>query len=155
MINLPRHWFSEPLYKTIKKQIRLATALTRRKELVMKMAMPREIFEDFLSGLGENGAEGLVRDPVTQKLVPTTTTAKLFTYKYVIRRGSVNDKLFRLQALRGPPPPTLPRRSGLGPSAAADWRGGLPRGRVDSSEEDRRPESPASTCSSDRAGGSR
>ena len=62
-LSLPKIWFRGPLDKALKKLIRPATATTRRKEIVIKMNMPRDIFEDMMSNLSEGDAEGLKYDP--------------------------------------------------------------------------------------------
>ena len=97
--SVPTSWFRDPLDQAIRKLVRPSTMLTRRKELTILKELPREVFEDFMSTLSEGDAEGLARDLVTQKLVPTTTTAALHHFKYVIKRWSVSDKLFHLESL--------------------------------------------------------
>ena len=72
------------------------------------MAMPREIFEELMSELVEGDAEGLLRDAATQQLGPTSTTAALHHWKYTIKRGSVLDRLFRLQTM-DPTPSAAPQ----------------------------------------------
>ena len=74
----------------------------------MRMAMPREIFEELMSELVEGDAEGLLRDAATQQLGPTSTTAALHHWKYTIKRGSVLDRLFRLQTM-DPTPSAAPQ----------------------------------------------
>ena len=108
---MPKIWFRGPLDKALKKLIRPATATTRRKENVIKMNMPRDIFEDMMSNLSEGDAEDLRYDPVTLKLVPTTTTATLRRFEYTIKKGSVSDRLFNLDSLDAPPPPPKRRKT--------------------------------------------
>ena len=67
------------------------------------MSMPREIFEDFVSPLQETDAEGLRRAP-DGSLLPTSSTQALKRYKYTVKKGSVIDKLFKLQELDPDPP---------------------------------------------------
>ena len=105
--SLPLSWFRDPLDAKIKKLIRPSTALTRRKELVIEMRVPREVFEDFMSPLTESDAAGLTRDATTQQLVPTRPLTSLRRFKYDIRKGSVSDRLFHLDTL-DPPDPTRP-----------------------------------------------
>jgi hypothetical protein len=105
--SLPLRWFRDPLDAALKKVIRPATALTRRKEIVLKMKMPRDVFEDFMSPLTENDAEGLEREPATNRLQPTRVTGTLNHFKYTIKKGSVSDRLFQLDAL-DPPLPAKP-----------------------------------------------
>jgi hypothetical protein len=93
----PTSWFRDPLDAAIKNAVKPATMLTRRKEISIKMQLPRSVFEDFLSPLTEGDAEGLKRDEATGLLIPTKVTAAVRTYKYLIKRGSVSDRLFHLQ----------------------------------------------------------
>jgi len=74
------------------------------------MNMPLEVFEEFLSPLQETDAEGLRRTP-DNSLIPTSTTSALRKYTYTVRRGSVTDRLFQLDALDPPVPP--PKESSL------------------------------------------
>ena len=64
-----------PLWKTLKKLVRPAVATTRRKELVVKMSMPRECFDEFMAPLMPADAEGIEREASTGRLLPTKTTA--------------------------------------------------------------------------------
>ena len=121
-VSLPISWFRDPLDEAIKKVVRPSTALTRRKELVIKMKVPREVFEDFMSPLqpADCGTvanhKGLSRDPVTNKLVPTKTTSALHHFKYEIERGGVSNRLFHLQTLDPPTPkPPKPRMPVVAP----------------------------------------
>ena len=66
-----------PLMLAIKKVIRPATALTRRKEITIKMAVPREIFEELMEPMMDGDLANLVRDEVTGKLLPTSTAIAL------------------------------------------------------------------------------
>lgn len=81
--------------------------MRRRKMIVIKMLMPRSIFEAFLSPLKETDAEGLRRAP-DNSLLPTSRTSALNKYKYLLRKGSVIDRLFRLQELDPEPPEPKP-----------------------------------------------
>ena len=74
--------------------VRPATAVTRRKQLVVKQRMPREAFEAIFSMLAEGDAVGVKRDPITQMLVPTSTTGGLNKFDFMIKRGVVTDKIF-------------------------------------------------------------
>ena len=108
LASTPISWFLNPLKKTIKKLVRPAVAHTRRKELEIKVAMPREAFEEFLSPLQPADAAGLTRDSITGLLEPTETTDTLRKWRFAIRKGSVSDRLFHLDTLDPPPPPTRP-----------------------------------------------
>ena len=85
--------------------IRPATAVTRRKEITVKMNVPREIFDDLMSELKEGDADGLVRDSDTGSLVPTKITASLKRFEYTIKSGYLNDRLFKLNLLNPSPRP--------------------------------------------------
>ena len=100
----PTKWFRDPLDKAIKKLVRPSTAERRRKFLVIKHALPLQVFEDFLSPLQAIDVEGLRRAP-DNSLIPTSQTSTLRKYTYILKKGSVIDKLFRLQEL-DPEPPT-------------------------------------------------
>ena len=66
---------------------------------MIKMSLPREVFEDFLQPLQEDDdAEGLERDS-QGSLIPTDKTKILIKHTYTIKKGSVIDKLFRPQEL--------------------------------------------------------
>jgi len=94
----PTRWFRDPLDKAIKKLVRPSTALTRRKTVCIKMSMPREVFEEFMAPLTADDAEGLRRGP-DGSLLPTSKTSALNKYSYILKRGSVTDKLFCLEKL--------------------------------------------------------
>lgn len=91
-----------PLDKAIQKLVRPSVAHTRRKELAIKTSLPLEVFEDFLSPLAPGDAEGLKRDS-NDRLIPTSTTSSVRHYKYLIKKGSVSDRLFQLQTLDAEP----------------------------------------------------
>ena len=86
--------------------MRPATALRRRKEIKVNVSLPRKVFEDFMSPLTPEDAEGLERDPATGWLLPTKTTATLRKFRYSIKRGSVSDRLFHLEDMDPPPKPS-------------------------------------------------
>ena len=116
LTSCPTRWFRDPLDKAIKKLVRPSTALTRRKEITIKMSMPREVFEDFVAPLTEDDVEGMQRRP-DGSLIPTSKTSALYKYKYTLKRGSVTDKLFRLQELDPelpPPKKSLPEVEHIG-----------------------------------------
>ena len=97
MTSVPFSWFRAPLDAAIRKVIRPAVAHTRRKMIDIKMSMPLEIFEDFLSPLTPEMVKGLERNEVTGNLVPTKTTAAVDRFEYTISKGSVSDRLFRFE----------------------------------------------------------
>ena len=120
LTSCPTSWFRDPLDAAIKKLIRPSTALTRRKELEIKLQIPRDVFEDWISPLAESDAWSLTWDSVQKKLVqssdtglkrdsqghllPTRSSAAARRFEYVMKKGSVSDRLFHLQDLDPPPP---------------------------------------------------
>ena len=107
-LSLPLQWFRDPLYAAIKKFVRPATSTTRRSEIRIRMACPIEVFEELMAELAEGDCKGLRRDPASQKLVPTRVTESLNHFQFEVRRGSVTDRLFKLQTLDPPPPRQRP-----------------------------------------------
>ena len=108
MTSLPVSWFRGPWDLLLKNAVKPATMLTRRKEIEVSMRMPREVFEEWLSPLTADDAAGLKRDEASGALIPTKSTAAVRTFKYLIRRGSVSDRLFHLQTFDPSPPPPPP-----------------------------------------------
>ena len=109
---MPSSWFLDPFWAKIRKMVRPSTCLTRRKELMVEMSMPRETFEEIMAPVKEGEVEDLKRDPETNLLIPTsdsTTTLNKFTY--MIRRGGVSDRLFNLGTLdpAAPEPRSTPK----------------------------------------------
>ena len=74
------------------------------------MSLPLVVFEDFVAPLAEGDADGLKRNSNNQ-LIPSSTTSSVRHYKYLIKKGSVSDRLFHLQDLD--PEPPEPRRSSV------------------------------------------
>ena len=109
-ISCPTSWWTRPFHTSLKKLIRPATANRRRKELTIKMQMPREVFEEIVAPLTTDDVAGLERDE-SGHLVPTRTTAAVNYYEYSIRKGSVSDRLFHLDALDPPPKPSRKRKA--------------------------------------------
>ncbi|KAL1522203.1 hypothetical protein AB1Y20_021841 [Prymnesium parvum] len=73
----------------------------QRKEICIKMKIPREVFEEILSPLQNGDAEGLewVEGDIGEKhLKPTSTTQSLNHFKYTLRKGSVIDKIWDVGA---------------------------------------------------------
>jgi hypothetical protein len=100
-VSLPSSWFRAPLDKAIRKLVRPSVAHTRRKMLTIKMAMPREIFEEFLEPLQEEDGTGLVRTD-EGRLIPVNAAKKSSSvnrYVCTINKGSVSDRLFHLNTM--------------------------------------------------------
>ena len=106
LTSCPTSWWTKPFFAAVKKLVRPATANRRRKQLIIKMQMPREVFEEIMSPLTTDDCSALKRDAAGH-LEPTRTTAALNYFTYEIRKGSVSDRLFALHALDPPskPPP--------------------------------------------------
>ena len=94
---------------SIKLVVRLATAVTRRKELEVCHPLPRTLFEELMAPLKEGDTtEPLKRDAATGWLLPTKVTSALRKYTFTIRKGSVADRFFHLHSLDAPPPLSTP-----------------------------------------------
>ena len=52
-VSLPSSWFLDPFWAKIRKMVRPSTCLTRRKELMVEMSMPREPFEEIMAPVKE------------------------------------------------------------------------------------------------------
>ena len=96
-IPIPLDWFYKPLRATMAKLIRPCTSLTRRKQLTIKVDLPRQAFEKLMQPLGESDVEGLTR--TAGQLEPTKKTTSLLHFKYKVAKGSVSSKLWRLDEL--------------------------------------------------------
>lgn len=112
----------------MRKLTRPCTSLTRRKQLRIKVPMPRQGFEKLMQPIAEGEIEGLRRS--AGQLEPTTAvkaSSSVMHFKYIIRKGSVSNKLWRLEDLdrrpavsgRGRPPKgpriePIPYKRGLG-----------------------------------------
>ena len=105
IIRLPKAWFLDPLRQSMRTLVRPCTGLTRRKQLTIKAQLPARCFQEVMQPLQEGAAELVERDS-SGNLRPTKQTAGMRTYKYVVRRGSLHDKIFALQDFekRGPRP---------------------------------------------------
>ena len=77
----PSSWFLNLLHKKIKGVVRPCTALTRCKEIVLTMSLPRDCVETFMSPLTETDSEGLKRDATTAQFKPTSKTSPLLKFE--------------------------------------------------------------------------
>ena len=94
-VSLPLSWYIDPFYKTIRTIVRPATAITRCKEITIKMKMPREAFEEIFKELAVGDAVRVDRDASTGWLTPTSpASSRINLFDFMIKRGSVTDKLF-------------------------------------------------------------
>ena len=122
MISVPASWFTRPLQKSIAQAINPPTALTRRKDHNIRMPLPLELFEEFMAPLAEGDVNGLQR--LDGALLPTKTTKAIKKFEYLVRKGSLSDRLFR-QEEHAPSRGAGCARLRL--SAAEERRGGLPQ----------------------------
>jgi hypothetical protein len=106
----PTSWWLKPFWAALKKLVRPATANRRRKELIIKMQMPREVFVEILSPLTTEDCKELQRDG-DGHLKPTKVTGALNYFHYSIKKGSVTDKLFAFDSLDPPPKPPPKRKA--------------------------------------------
>ena len=132
MVTVPASYFTAPLAKSIAKSIAAPTALTRRKEMVVSAPLPLELFEELMAPLMEGDAEGLVREGGSLK--PTKSTSATHRWVYVVKRGSVSNRLFCLEQSnpKQKASSTAQRARGVGCarvrlSVAEQRRGGLPQ----------------------------
>ena len=111
LIQVPAAWFEIPFEKALKKSIRPPTAQTRRKEITLKMVFPRVLFEELMASLSERDVPEITRtEGPNPQLIPTKTTAATRWFTYLVRKGSVSDKLFRFHERD----PASPARRGTG-----------------------------------------
>ena len=121
-MSLPKKWFTEPLRSSMRKLVRPCTSLTRRKQLQIKLSMPRAAFEDLLQGLPmmdePNGVDGLQRD-AQQMLIPTRSSRQLLRFNYTLSRPSHLERAWRLQDFDGRDPNSRARSGRRRPQRAA------------------------------------
>ena len=101
MITLPKNWFKLELYKKLRQLVRGPISRTRRRMAMVKMRLPRGIFEDMMSNMKEQDTEGLSWiDGVVQ---PTKKTSSADQFNFVVMRPMAVDRLFSLETadLRG------------------------------------------------------
>ena len=90
------------------------------------MVFPRVLFEELMAPLSETDVSTIERtEGTTPSLIPTKTTAATRWFTYLVRKGSVSDKLFRFHERD----PASPARRGNGCARArlseADRRRGV------------------------------
>ena len=104
--------------------MRPPTALTRRKQLTIKERIPFRVFEQLLANLEPADVKGLVRSDPGGRLVPTKVTPRLRRFEYVINKGSVLEKFFKLDAIDRQPDGPKPGRWRRGLGCCRLWLGG-------------------------------
>jgi hypothetical protein len=70
LASVPTSWYIDPYKQSLRTLVRPCTATTRRKELTIKVPMPREAFEEIMAPLQEGDAQGVLRDD-SGRLKPT------------------------------------------------------------------------------------
>ena len=97
-IQVPKHWFADPLNHALKTVVRPPTKLSRRKELTIEIKLPLPIFIDLMKPM-DNGdmAEFEWEDEKKEALKPTTDKKSNTEYKYTIAKPEKVDKCWRLQ----------------------------------------------------------
>ena len=95
-IGMPLCWFMDPFWAALKKKIRPATSLTRRKQITLHFPMPLEGFEELLSALPDGCTPGLLRG-VDGSLEPTKRSAASQVYHYLLQKASLIDKVFTME----------------------------------------------------------
>ena len=88
MISVPAAWFEIPFEKMLKKSIRPPTALTRRKEITLRLVFPRVLFEELMAPLSEADVNSIARTTGDNPaLVPTKKTTSTNWFQYLVRKG--------------------------------------------------------------------
>ena len=124
LIRVPKAWFFDPLRQSMRRLVRPPTALTRRKQLTIKERIPFRVFEQLLANLEPADVKGLVRSDPGGRLVPTKVTPRLRRFEYVINKGSVLEKFFKLDAIDRQPDGPKPGRWRRGLGCCRLWLGG-------------------------------
>lgn len=110
-IQVPKHWYTDVLHAAMSTTVRPPTALTRRKQQKIEMKMPEQIFLDMMNPFHDGEMEGFEwMCPERKALRPTKTTQAYAMYKYIIKKPSLVDKLWRLEVNEKKREPT--RRKG-------------------------------------------
>ena len=97
-VSAPADLFELPFFKAVLKTMRPPTALTRRKQITIRMQFPRESFERLMGQVKETGCLGLKRG-LDGRLLPTKVSTVLSRFKYSISKPSAHDRLFRFGEL--------------------------------------------------------
>lgn len=110
-IRVPKHWFSQPLLHAMQVAVRPPTKLTRRKQLVIKMAIPQEIFFDLMKSFNTGDLEGLEWDESGDTLKATSDRKTYTAFKYSVKSPSLVDKLWQLEKYDRKPTSKLKKKS--------------------------------------------
>ena len=81
--------------------VRPPTARTRRKQQEIKQKMPIEVFYEIMSPLESTEVEGFqwLDEATKDALEPTSKTAALTTYKYILNKPALVDKVWDLRSI--------------------------------------------------------
>jgi hypothetical protein len=97
-ISVPKHWFTKLLHHKIKTAIRPLTKSTRRKEQLLEMRIPQQIFVDLMKPMDTGDMDKFEWvDESKSSLKPTDDKPSYEEFKYEIKSPSLNDKFFRLE----------------------------------------------------------
>ena len=98
-ISVPKHWFSDPLNHSMTTSVRPPTRLTRRKQQVVTLRMPEEVFIDLMKPVATGDIpEFAWIDEAKTQLKPTTSkpNSTVLEYNYTVAKPSVVDAIWRL-----------------------------------------------------------
>ena len=97
-IQVPKHWFSDPLIHSMAALVRPPTKNTRRKQLVIKMGMPLKIFLDLVKDLDSGDCPGFKwKDDSRSALEPTDDKPSYYRFKYTLGKPRLIDKVWSLE----------------------------------------------------------
>ena len=97
-IQVPKHWFSNPVNHAMKTIVRPPTKLSRRKEMLIDLRIPEQIFIDLVKPLNTGDMMGFEwLDEAKTSLKPTKETKAFEMYKYQISKPEVNAKFWRME----------------------------------------------------------
>ena len=88
----------------------VVTSNTRRKQLCIKMQVPKRVFDDLMASLSGRGVAGL-EIGLTNSLRPTSSTSRVHRYEYILNKGSSSDAFFRLEELDIPPKESIRKKA--------------------------------------------
>ena len=96
LIKVPKKWFMQPLRQAMRLRVRPVTGNTRKKQLSVKMQVPKRVFEDLMEPLLGKGVQGLEQG-FMGTIRPTSWSPRVLRYDYVLNKGSLSDALFHLE----------------------------------------------------------
>ena len=100
-IQVPKHWFSDPLHQSMKTVVRPPTKVSRRKEISIDLKIPEPIFIDLMKPMDTGDMNGFEWEDEANlgktKLMPTKDGKSFQEFKYMIMAPSKVDKFWRLE----------------------------------------------------------